>query len=157
MKASQETVSRGSADWKLKTSEIDELLSPRAVRTRSQRLFELAEKYGVSQDTKLVYDEVYSDFKVKKISSRFWPQTERVKTAIQLGMRSKKTDQIKFAKVADEAMRGVFQYMQTPKRGLWFDTLQNGKFSSTPAKASSLYHFTNAIAEYVQQRNLLQD
>lgn len=121
-------------------------------------LFSLAEKYGVNSLTGFALDEVDSDFKIKKSSSRFWPQTERVKAAVELGCKAAKSEQMLFAKSADQAMRALSMYLQTPRPGLWFDTrLDNGTFSAQPAKASSLYHFISAISEYTKLRSQLPE
>ena len=50
----------------------------------SKHMFQLAETYGVDKASHLAFDELSSDFSVKKSSSRFWPQCERIKAAVQL-------------------------------------------------------------------------
>ncbi len=106
-----------------------------------QKLFQLAEKYGISEDRTLAFDEVLSNGVVKKSSSRFWPQCERIKAAIVLDQQD----------IADVALQSLFKNFLTDQ-GLWRDTkLQSGQFDSHPAKGSSLYHIINAISEYVNQ------
>ena len=122
------------------------------------RLFQLAENHGVQKMTGLVLDEVISDLQIKKASSRFWPQCERIKTAVELGQGSPVADQPAFAIIADEATQSLKRYLGTAIPGLWFDTiLENGQFTSLVAKASSLYHIINAMSEYCGKRPLLQD
>ena len=123
-----------------------------------QQLFELAEKYGIDRKTNLAVDEVRSDFKIEKASSRFWPQCERIKAAVELGLKMPANEQIDYANASDEAMTALFTYFETPRKGLWFDTFSaDGVFTSQAAKASSGYHIINAISEYCSKRPQLQD
>lgn len=118
-----------------------EQITGTSVQDASRKLFQQAEKFGLSPEKDLAYDEVWSDGKVKKTSSRFWPQCERIKAAVVLGEHS----------VADVAMTSLFKNFLLDQ-GLWRDTLlEKGKFDSQPAKASSLYHIINAISEYVSK------
>lgn len=113
-----------------------------------RRLFELAEKHGIRADRKAAIDEVWSDFRPKKSSSRFWPQTERIKIAVQLGEM----------RVADESVDTLFRYIDAgPAKGLWMDTWldstdANAEWSGNPVKASSLYHIAGALYEYLRLR-----
>ncbi len=130
------------------------------VESRSLRhsLYEIATTHGVLPETKLAVDEVWSDFRIKKKSSRFWPQTERIKAAVKLGIESPREQQPLFARSADEAMAALFKFFETPIKGLWQDTLlETGEFTQQDPKASSLYHTINAISEYVKIRPQLQD
>ncbi len=105
-----------------------------------RRLFNLAEKFGVTANRELAVDEVLSSGQVKKASSRFWPQCERIKAAVILDENQ----------VADVAMTALFKNFILLDKGMWRDTLlASGEFDSQPAKASSLYHIINAISEYV--------
>ena len=120
-----------------------EKLSSRSAGQTPARLFDLAEAWGLHPQTGLAIDEVWSDRQPKKLSSRFWPQGERVKAAVALGRHH----------AADQALSGLFRFLNSPAAGLWEDTLDSsGKFSEQPIKASSLYHIINAISEYVQKR-----
>lgn len=113
--------------------------SPRA-------LFELAEACGVNAESGLTLDEVWSDLCPKRRSSRFWPQSERVKAALALGR----------ADIADRALRALFHFLNVPATGLWEDTVdETGAFVPQPVKASSLYHIISAISEYVSKRPAL--
>lgn len=116
-----------------------EKITGQSVGDRPQNLFELAEKFGLTPDKTLAYDEILSDGKVKKNTSRFWPQCERIKAAVAL----------KNFEVADEAMKALFNHFIISDQGLWKDNLTN---TEGPAKGSSLYHIINAISEYVQFR-----
>ena len=124
----------------------------------SIKLYTLAENFGVEKASGLVYDEITSHFKAHKKSHRFWPQSERIKAALELGLTAPASEQHPFGSSADQALRCLIRYLETTPRGLWYDTiLENGQFTSQPAKASSLYHIINAMSEYCQKRPLLQD
>lgn len=112
-------------------------------------LFHLAEKHGTSAKRRIVYDEMWSDFRPKLQSSRFWPQCERIKAAVRLGLEVTEPEQAPYARAADEALETLFRFFDTPHLGLWFDQISSDDtFSGTSAKASSLYHIVNAIEEY---------
>ncbi len=120
-------------------------------------LYEMANKYGVNERHYTV-DEVWSNGTIKKGSSRFWPQCERIKAAARLGFESHPRDQKKFALHADQALTVLFHYLQTPTKGLWQDTLlENGEFSKQDPKGSSLYHIINAMEEYLNLRPRIAD
>lgn len=121
---------------------VHQALTGRDTELIRAALFLTAEASGVSP-AGFALDEVWSDGAPKKVSSRFWPQGERVKAAVRLG---------EFA-AADQAFGALSRYLETPVAGLWRDTvLENGEFREEPAKASSLYHIINAISEYAAFR-----
>lgn len=120
-------------------------------------IYKLADQYGINKNN-LAVDEVYSNFTVKKQSSRFWPQCERIKAAVKLGAESSLDTQPGFAKSADQALTALFGYFNLPVKGLWQDMiLDNGEFSKQDPKASSLYHIINAIYEYTLIRPKIKD
>lgn len=124
----------------------------RAVRWK---LYDLADKHGVNRDTGMTVDEVWNDLTVKSSTSRFWPQCERVKAALQIGVEDS-TRAPAAAAAADQAMTSLFEFLDVPHAGLWFDTkLESGEFKTQPAKASSLYHIAGAMAEYLRHRQEL--
>ncbi|MFV8258759.1 AGE family epimerase/isomerase [Bdellovibrio bacteriovorus] len=117
-----------------------------------ENLIVLSEKHGIWNERKSVIDEVWSDLSAKTKTSRFWPQCERIKAVLQMGLE-KKDQRAQYAQAADEAMATLFKFFETPQKGLWFDTWQeSGEFRIQPAKASSLYHIIGAINEYVRYR-----
>ena len=121
------------------------------------QIYQMAEKHGLDDSKKWVLDEIWSDFSVKKKSSRFWPQTERIKAAVSLGLRSPMVDQASFAKAADQSMDTLWKYLEVRGKGLWTDTkFEDGTFDQNPSKASSLYHIIKAISEYESKRPLLK-
>ncbi len=110
-----------------------------------QKLFELSEAHGISAKRKTAHDQVWSDFIPKLESSRFWPQCERIKCAVQLGAPG-------YA-AADEALVVLFRYFDAPVYGTWFDTwAADGTWIKQPVKSSSLYHIIGALSEYIKLR-----
>ncbi len=114
----------------------------------SEKLFNLAESQGLTESQDLVLDEIWSNGEPKKLSSRFWPQCERIKAAVAFGR----------ADIADQAIRSMTNHFLLLEKGLWNDTrLADGSFPLQRVKASSLYHIINAISEYVQFRAIQSD
>lgn len=114
-------------------------LSGRDLLPVRMRLFELAERTGISPASRAAIDQVWSDGTPKLRSARFWPQCERIKAASQLGKKAEAT----------EGMEALFRYFEMPVKGLWYDTQDEaGRFLPQPVKASSLYHIAGAIMEY---------
>lgn len=116
------------------------------------KLVELAEAHGIHTERKAVIDEVWSNGDVKTSSSRFWPQCERIKILLQLSYE--KTEQKNYyLSKSDDATKALFKFFETPKKGLWYDIwLDDGEFKIQPAKASSLYHITGALTDYIRFR-----
>lgn len=118
-------------------------------------LFSLSEKHGVQKPEQLAVAEVWSDFKIHSSHARFWPQCERIKAALEIGLRAEPSQQVEYALAADSALKTLETYLQTPLKGLWYDTKFEGKFIPQAAKASSLYHIINAMSEYKMKREML--
>lgn len=118
-------------------------------------LFFPSEKHGLDQKSKMAYDEMWSDLTPKTTTSRFWPQSERVKTALQLASQSSGAQREVFVQAADDAMKALFVFLETPRKGLWYDRLTAEGFSQGPAKASSLYHIVGAVYDYLKMRATL--
>jgi mannose-6-phosphate isomerase len=117
-------------------------------------LFLSAEKHGTDPVRKIAFDEMWSDFTPKTISSRFWPQGERIKAAVRLGKEVPASEQAVYQKGADDGMDTLFKFFGTPKKGMWYDQLSaQDTFSGNFSKSSSLYHIINALEEYVNLRN----
>lgn len=135
-----------------------EKLSKISTGALPEQLYQLAETYGVRKPEGITVDEVWSNFKIHKSSARFWPQTERVKAAVELGLRAPLEEQAKYAAAADEAMKALWLYLDRPLKGTWEDTLsETGEFIPLAPKASSLYHIICAMSEYEAKRPLLND
>lgn len=120
----------------------------RAIR---QHLFRLSELHGLDRDRGMVLDQVNSNLQPKLLSSRFWPQCERIKAAKQLARETSNADEREgFETAADQGAQALMVFLETPVRGLWRDTMTDaGDLIVQPAKASSLYHIICAIQEYV--------
>lgn len=116
-------------------------------------LFFPSEKHGLDNKSKMAFDEMWSDLTPKTTTSRFWPQSERVKTALQLASQTSGAQREVFVQAADDAMTALFVFLETPRKGLWYDRLTPTGFTQGPAKASSLYHIVGAVYDYVQLRN----
>ena len=130
-----------------------EELTGRDLKSVRHQLFLLAEKHGTSSTRKVVYDEMWSDYTPKTVSSRFWPQCERIKAAVRLGTEVPASERACYAQGADEALETLFRFFETPKKGLWYDMLSaHDEFNGNTSKASSLYHIVNAMEEYVNLR-----
>lgn len=130
----------------------------KAVRSK---LFEISEKSGICPSRKTAYDELWSDLRCKTSTSRFWPQCERIKAAVQFGLEAPKGHGEQYFSIADEALSALFRFLETSKPGLWFDRCSKRsdgnfegqlEFTEQPAKASSLYHIVGAINEYLNHR-----
>ncbi len=141
-------------EWAWLLLEYQKLLKTDLLK-QAQVLFANAETYGLSSDRKFAVDEVWSNFKINKNTSRFWPHCERIKAAVSLAVLSQNAEEKqKYFESADLAFEGLATYLETPVAGLWHDTrLADGSFKSEPAaKASSLYHIINAYSEYINKR-----
>jgi mannose-6-phosphate isomerase len=115
-------------------------------------LFFPSEKHGLDSKSMMAFDEMWSDLTPKTTTSRFWPQSERVKTALQLASQSSGAQREVFLQAADDAMTALFAFLETPRKGLWYDRLTSTGFTQGPAKASSLYHIVGAVYDYVRMR-----
>lgn len=121
-----------------------EKISGKSVKQERTRLFDNAEKHGLTK-AGMVIDEVWSDLTPKLQSSRFWPQCERIKAAAAMSKEDSS-----YAAAAEQGMQALFRFFDLPLQGLWYDTLESsGEFRVQPAKASSLYHIIGAISEYL--------
>lgn len=137
-------------EWSWLFKLADELLGTDTFEVR-HKLFTLAEKHGIHPTRKIVFDELWSDFSPKKQSSRFWPHCERIKAAARLGSEIPQNES--YIQAADQAMTKLGEYFNTPKKGMWYDSLdEKDQFSGDFSKSSSLYHIINAIEEYTLYR-----
>lgn len=112
-----------------------------AVYLVADRLQKIGEERGVARPRSVVVDAILDDFTVVEDTSRFWPQTERLKAAVA---RAERGEDAWWA-VAAEAGGSLVRFLQTPIKGLWWDRMSaNGELSEA-ATASSLYHLVCAI------------
>jgi mannose/cellobiose epimerase-like protein (N-acyl-D-glucosamine 2-epimerase family) len=120
-----------------------QLLTGRDLGSVRITLFELAEATGLDSKRGTLIDQLWSDGSAKLRSSRFWPQCEWIKAAVQLGRSSS----------ARAGMTALLRYFDTPVNGLWNDTWEEGgAFDQRPVKSSSLYHIIGAISEFSKLR-----
>ena len=123
-----------------------EKLSGKKISIARENLYQKAEHKGICPKRGVVFDEIWSDGSVKKSSSRYWPQCERIKAALSLP--SSKDHQ-----AADLSMELLLRYLKTPTPGLCFNQmLEDGSFSKEPPMASCYYHIINAQEEYLRLR-----
>lgn len=127
------------------------------LRSVRKRLIDTAEEHGINRLRGAAWDEVWNDLTPKFRTSRFWPQCERIKAVVQMGVENRASEK-NMAAAADEAMTSLFEFLNVPHPGLWFDTrLETGEFQVQPAKASSLYHIAGAMVEYLRHRPQISD
>lgn len=141
-------------EWSWLLLEYQKLLKTDLLK-QAKKLFANAELNGLAPDRKFAFDEVWSNFKINKGTSRFWPHCERIKAAVSLAVLSQNVEEKrKYFEAADLAYEGLATYLETSTAGLWHDTrLADGTFKPEPAaKASSLYHIINAYSEYINKR-----
>lgn len=115
----------------------------RRARSAAERLYAIAERHGVADG--VAVDACDADLSIALPSARLWPQTERLKAALAMSVR---TDDARTWAAAAEAAEGLARYLDTPLPGLWFDyRTPAGAYPPTAAPASSLYHLVGAIRE----------
>ena len=115
----------------------------------AQRLTEILEEHGISPSTGLAVNELNRDLSVRDPLLRLWPQTERIKAWVARrwligdAMEAAACE----ARISDLSAR-LFDYVEHPVAGSWWEHLDSsGRALLEPARASSLYHITCAIAE----------
>lgn len=118
-----------------------------------EQLYTIATEYGVHPSNHHTVDEVWSNYQIKKSSSRFWPQCERIKAAVVMAKDKQSRHPQKYQIHADQAIEVLFTYLNSPAIGHWQDTkMESGEFTTIDTKASSLYHIINAMDEYIRLR-----
>ncbi|AWN40508.1 hypothetical protein DK389_08170 [Methylobacterium durans] len=128
--------------WGLSRGRADALAAAR-------RLTDILEGYGISSRQGLAVNALNGDLSLRDPLLRLWPQTERIKAWIA---RHWLAEDSAAASACDaqiaELGRQLFRYADHPVRGSWWENLDaSGRPVSEPARASSLYHLTCAIAE----------
>lgn len=112
----------------------------------AQRLFDHGCR-GIDPTRDAAVHAMNDSFAVTVPTARLWAQTERIKAALALiphaDSKAAKDGLIK------EALQGaatLWRYLDTPKRGLWYDRFEpNGQFVVEPSPASTLYHIMCCI------------
>ena len=112
------------------------------VRQAASRLFVHGLK-GIDPKRNAAVHAMDDSFAVTVPTARLWAQTERIKAALSLVQGPNDA-------LIDEALNGAAtleRYLDTPKRGLWYDRFEpDGHFVVEPSPASSLYHIICCIA-----------
>lgn len=115
----------------------------------ARRLTGILEENGISPTIGLAVNELNRDLSVRDPLLRLWPQTERIKAWVARRWLIDDTAEAAVceARIADLAAR-LFDYVRHPVAGSWWEHLDSdGQVLPEPARASSLYHITCAIAE----------
>lgn len=115
---------------------------------KAQKLFEIAEAYGICPDRKVAVMGLYDDFTVRDSLARLWPQTEWLKASLQLALNSDGEERQRYLASTSRALDALQPFLQTPVKGLWYDkwTKEEGILDE-PAPASTFYHIVCAIVE----------
>jgi mannose/cellobiose epimerase-like protein (N-acyl-D-glucosamine 2-epimerase family) len=110
-----------------------------------QALVRHAERHGVDQATGATYNQMWTDGTIKDGGSRTWPNTERVKGWIGLGMVASNVD----ARSAEQALSLLFdRYLDPAPAGCWIDAFDEaGTPIAKTVPASTFYHVLLAFAE----------
>lgn len=108
-------------------------------------LIERAELHGIDRHRRVAINALAPDGAALDIKARLWPQTERLKAAV---LAAGLTNSQRYWSIALESAHTLARYLETPRVGLWRDTLAaDGRFIEEPSPASSLYHIAAAIAQ----------
>ncbi|MBU6374225.1 MAG: HAD-IIIA family hydrolase, partial [Alphaproteobacteria bacterium] len=119
-----------------------------STRAIAERLRVFAEVYGVDPATGITIDEVYTNGAPRALTSRLWPQTERLKANLARFVHARDPNA---AEAAAQAFNVVFAHLDTKVRGLWHERRRaDGSPIEDDAPASSLYHVTLAFAELIR-------
>lgn len=111
----------------------------------ARRLFDFAERHGVSRETALVYDAVNADGSPRVRDHRSWCQAEALKAHLVIGDLGGTVNRERIDDISGQILD---RYLATPIRGLWIDHLTEDLASrSSHVPATSFYHFFLAFSE----------
>jgi mannose-6-phosphate isomerase len=112
----------------------------------ADRLWSHALQHGLKRG--VLVDEVLRSGGAKALTTRLWPQTERLKAALVRWERGNEPSNV------DEilcAFEGLWSFLSAAPEGLWRERQHaDGRFRDEPAPASSLYHLTCAFSELLR-------
>jgi len=119
----------------------------RKAEKAAARLFEIGERYGIDPIRGVAIDVLLADMSPHSRQARLWPQTERLKVALELaGHATDGEGKSALEQTALSAAEGLSHYLHTTIAGLWQDKMRpDGTFVIEPSPASSLYHISCAI------------
>ena len=118
-----------------------EQLSGRSVGRSSDGLYGVAREHGIASEG-LLYDEIATDFSVRKRSHRVWPHTEAIKAAV-----ARHADGDEHALGFGESMAGALldRFLDRPFAGGWIDHIGDTHAPLVDyVPASTLYHLSFA-------------
>jgi mannose/cellobiose epimerase-like protein (N-acyl-D-glucosamine 2-epimerase family) len=126
---------------------LDQFSSATGDDTASERnqLYQFAEAHGVDHATGTVYDVVGRDGRVRRASSRLWPQTEAIKAHIAM-MRG---GHFAAGRRLEAGVRNLLaRHFTNCARGAWREQFDHqGLPSADKIPSSSLYHIVMAFGE----------
>lgn len=143
--------------WLLRKWQAQTKLNDLAADAAAEKLCFIGENYGVTK-AGLTFDELWDNLTPKLMTSRTWPQTERVKACLsQAEFATSRSTKRVWEDKATQAIMGILRFAHpTGHRGLWYDRfLADGSVQIEPAPASSLYHIMCAAEvtnDYLAQR-----
>ena len=143
--------------WLLRKWQAQTKLNNLPTENAAEKLCHIGENYGVTK-VGLTIDELWDNLTPKVMTSRTWPQTERVKACLSQAELSTSTSTTRvWEDKAAQAIMGILRFAHpTGHRGLWYDRLlADGSAQIEPAPASSLYHIMCAAEStnnYLMQR-----
>jgi mannose/cellobiose epimerase-like protein (N-acyl-D-glucosamine 2-epimerase family) len=114
------------------------------------RLYDFARAHGRSGPGVLLCDEVWTDGRVKKASTRSWPQTEAIKAEVAMAeARGKPLDHR-----ADALVEALFEtFLDKTVPGAWIDWVDpDGAPLVGAIPASTFYHVFLGLSEYLRAR-----
>lgn len=111
-------------------------------------LIDSTEDRGVDHARGVAINGMCGDGRARDARARLWPQAERIKATSLAG---EITRQQRYVETANEGIRSLLKYLDTPTRGLWRDTMdERGAFVEQLAPASSFYHIVSAVRAIVR-------
>ena len=111
----------------------------------AKQLFE-AGTNGINSFTGAAVNTLNERLEPVTIASRLWPQTEWLKASLVLFEASSGWERLAYLRHIEQAHAVLTRFLDTPKPGLWFDTLKgDNTFEHHVSPASSFYHIAGAI------------
>lgn len=113
--------------------------------TLAARLYRIGNDHGCNAAGHAI-DLLDRHLAPRAVSTRLWPQTERLKACVAAATRADGAARTAALAAATQALESLHPYLDTPLPGLWFDRLTAaGAPIQDAAPASSLYHIVCAL------------